>query len=339
MRILEEDLKDSTIRVRIESLDDLWYIRNILSEGDVVSAITFRRVEESADVQRSRERERIPITIKLKVEKIEFQDFDNRLRVLGTVIEGPEDTKGKHQSITITTDSEIAITKEWDQQHMDLLKEATDEKYVTVYTAVAMDEDEAQVFIIHPYGIQQIGTVFSGRSGKYAESAYSESAYFDEIINAIKNYRNRIIVLGPGFARDRFARYCNEKGIRVIGSFPSNRTDSGSVYEFITSADGKRIMSEERISRDKEIVDEFLRAVKKDMAVYGRELTKNALEAGALSDIIMTDEIFRTEEGRAILSTAESLGTKIHIVSVSNDPGQMIKKFGGVAGLLRFKPQ
>ncbi len=339
MRILEEDLKNKTYRIRIESLDDLWYLRNILSEGDDVSAITFRRVEESADVQRSRERERIPITIKLKVEKIEFQDFDNRLRILGTVIEGPEDTKGKHQSITVTVDSEISVTKEWDDQHIDLLKEATDEKYVAVYTAVAMDEDEAQIFLIHPYGIQQIGTVYSGRSGKYADSSYSEASYFDQIMNTVKNYSSSIIILGPGFARDRFARYCAQKGVNVIGSFPANRTDSGAVYEFITSADGEKLLSNERIARDKEIVDEFLIAVKKDMGVYGREQTESALEMGAMSDLIITDEVFRTEDGRKLLSIAQTVGTRIHIVSVSNDPGQIVKKFGGFAGILRYRMQ
>ncbi|KAA8922959.1 mRNA surveillance protein pelota [Thermoplasma sp.] len=339
MRILEEDLRNSTYRIRVESLDDLWYLRNILSEGDTVSAVTLRRVEESADVQRSRERERIPITIKLRVEKIEFQDFDNRLRILGTVIEGPEDTRGKHQSITVTVDSEISITKIWQEEHIRMLKEATDERFVTIYTAVAMDEDEAQVFLIHPYGVQQIGTVFSGRSGKYAESNYSETSYFEQIINVVKNYQSRIIVLGPGFARDRFATYCKQKGLSIIGSFPANRTDSGAVYEFITSADVEKLLSEERIARDKEVVDEFLIALRKDMAVYGRDQTTSALENGALSDLIITDEVFRTDEGRKLLGTAESVGTKIHIVSVSNDPGQMVKKFGGFAGILRYRPQ
>ncbi|BAB59604.1 cell cycle control protein Pelota [Thermoplasma volcanium GSS1] len=339
MRLLDKDEKLGRYTLRIENLDDLWYLKNIIAPGDKISAVTFRRIEESSDMQRSREKERIPIRVTIEVEKIEFQDFENRLRILGKVTNGPEDTIGKYQSITVSEETELDVIKVWDDDSINMLKEATEQEHAAVYLAIALDDDEANVFIIHPYGIQQMGTIYSGRSGKYSESSYSETSYFSAIENAIKQFKYPIIVIGPGFAKNGLSAFLKERNYKVVAVSSSNRTDQGAIYEFISSEDGKKLISKEQISRDNEIVSAFLSSLRRGSGIYGSEEIRKYLEMGALSDLIITDKKFRSETGRELLSLARSVGTDIHIVSTSNDMGEIIEKFGGYAGILRYKVQ
>ena len=49
MRVLHQNRKNNEIKLRIENLDDLWHVYNIVEKNDLVFAFTYRKIEKATD--------------------------------------------------------------------------------------------------------------------------------------------------------------------------------------------------------------------------------------------------------------------------------------------------
>ena len=54
MKVIFKDLKHGEIKVAPENLDDIWYLYNIIDEGDLVRALSYRTDEQKDDKIRSK---------------------------------------------------------------------------------------------------------------------------------------------------------------------------------------------------------------------------------------------------------------------------------------------
>ena len=104
LKIIEDNPKESKLVLMINTIDDLWYLKNILDRGDQIITSVFRRQEQNADLNRSKATERKKINIKLNVEKIDFLPYTDNLKILGEILEG--ENSGSHQSVMIGVDAE-----------------------------------------------------------------------------------------------------------------------------------------------------------------------------------------------------------------------------------------
>ena len=91
MKVLHQDRFKGEIKMQVEVSDDLWHLYNILTPGDLVYASTYRREEAKSDKIRAERGEKKRMTLGIRLEKVEFGEFDNRLRLLGVIEEGPQD--------------------------------------------------------------------------------------------------------------------------------------------------------------------------------------------------------------------------------------------------------
>ena len=109
MQIIFQDAKKGIIKVQTQSLDDLWTLYNIIQAGDIVGAVTLRRV-----VMRDGDAgEKKPMHLDFKVEGVEFHEFSNRLRVKGKIISGPDEfiALGQYHTIDIETRTKTTIIR------------------------------------------------------------------------------------------------------------------------------------------------------------------------------------------------------------------------------------
>ena len=106
MKIVATDLRKGIVKVRIETVDDLWVLKNVIKVGDVVVGRTLRDVKIEGEGKR-----RLPMILAIKVKNMYFQPFSSRLRVHGIIIEGPDGygLKGSHHTLNIDVGSEIGI--------------------------------------------------------------------------------------------------------------------------------------------------------------------------------------------------------------------------------------
>ena len=63
MRILNEDASAGSMRIQIETDEDIWHLYNVIEVGDLVPASTTRREEKSADKLRAERAEKKRMTL------------------------------------------------------------------------------------------------------------------------------------------------------------------------------------------------------------------------------------------------------------------------------------
>ena len=211
MKVVFKDLKHGEIKIIPENLDDIWHLYNIVEEGDLVRAVTFRTDEQKDDKIRSKKAEKKRMKLGIRVEKVSFHEFSDRLRVHGTIEEGPQDLGSYH---TYNIDAEqmekfSIIKDEWRHHHLERIDEAVKQRTQPILVFVSLDEDNATIAILRQSGIQVIADVDSKRSGKMYESKETDQEYYGEILSVLKPIKNEnspLVIIGPGFTREHFIK-------------------------------------------------------------------------------------------------------------------------------------
>ena len=66
MKIIKENIKKGFITIKIEDLDDLWYLSQVIDENDFISGKTLRKIKLESDI-RSKKIEKKPVKLKIQV--------------------------------------------------------------------------------------------------------------------------------------------------------------------------------------------------------------------------------------------------------------------------------
>ncbi|MGB9828345.1 MAG: mRNA surveillance protein Pelota, partial [Thermosphaera sp.] len=163
MKILEEDLKKGWIKILVEDEDDLWILYNLLSPGDIVYGRTSREVKQGEGGSSRR----VSMTLGLRVEKLEFQEFSDRLRVRGIVVEGPEEfgVKGHYHTINLSPGDALVVFKEkWSASELEALRRSSVKRRRVML--VNIDHDEACIAMLTEQGVVQLSEAYGRLPGK-----------------------------------------------------------------------------------------------------------------------------------------------------------------------------
>lgn len=327
--------------LKTESMDDLWYLKNILSKEMLVKKTVMRREEKKDDMERSKESKRKPVTVTIQPESVDFQPFTDRLRITGIIREGPEGLAGQHQSLVISADDDVEIWMDsWDNLTQDLLKESLI-KSSSGAIFVSMDDESASIYTLRDYGLYLNGKIDSGKSGKAYNVNYSRNAYFQEIEKFLMGITGDfpVIITGAGFEGENFLKFLQEKKFpKKVFQFSSSNSEDGAIYEIIGKEQVRRILGNSRLSREREAMEQFLKELGKNgNCTYGYEEIKRYAEAGAISKLIVLENLIRESNVVQIMEIARSTGSEIIIASDSGQYGQMLMGFGGYVALTRYR--
>ncbi|HWG91420.1 MAG TPA: mRNA surveillance protein pelota [Candidatus Thermoplasmatota archaeon] len=347
MKVLHQDAREGVIRVRPDSLDDLWTLQQLVERGDVAKALTFRAPEEAkTDAARQGKVEKRPMVLGVRVEDVEFHEFANRLRILGIIVEGPQD-HSQHHTLNIEAHTELEVRKpRWKDHHLQMLKEAVEATAKPLVVLLAIEENEAVVAALRQYGVAKLADIAGHVSGKrYAQDGRAdEAAFFDEVLMALRDYRKEgqpLVVLGPGFAKERFLAYARGKEPEHVKGAAVEATGQAGmtgIHEAIKRGVVDRVQKDSRVAKDTHTVERVLEAMAKDDPVaYGPREVEHALDSGAVELLLVTDRLVRDGKADAWLTKAKGTGAEAHIVSTSHEAGQKLENLTGVAALLRFR--
>ena len=126
MKVLHQDSRTNEIKLLPETIDDLWHLYNLVDESDLVYAMTYRRKEDRGDKLRPERMEKARMRLGIRVRKVEFHETDDRLRILGSIEEGPQDL-GQHHTLMVGPGDDISIVKPgWRNVHFERIKRAVD---------------------------------------------------------------------------------------------------------------------------------------------------------------------------------------------------------------------
>ena len=356
MKILEIDKKYENISVRTENLNDLWTLFNVIDKNDEVSARTHRRIvlKEGSKGERKR------MNLKLKVESVSFHEFSNRLRVKGTILEGPEDfvSYGTYHTFNIEPGQKLTIKKErWLKNEIKRLKKPSTFETDFNMLMIAIETGLATISLITNFSHNRIATIKKNIPGKRYEQSFRNKAYeefFSDVSRIlsekIKNVKiNTIIICGPGSTKDRFDQFIKQKAQipnlpKIYCIHASSGTES-AILETLKSKELKSLKENVKVLLETEKIEEIMQlfATNSDLIVIGFDEISNAIEKGAVKELFCADILIRgaSKEKKLqierILNGVEKVGGKIHILSSEHPTGQQIIDLGSLVAILRYK--
>ena len=169
MQIKNQDKKIGLIEVIPETIDDLWHLSHIVEEGDYVSTLTTRRIQDKTSGKTRADRGvKKTFFLGIRVEKINFHKYTGMLRFTGIIESGPEDLVplGSHHTINVQINNSIKIQKTWNKWSLERLNTAVKASKRPTEIIVAMEDNTTDLGIIKQYGIEYIGPIMGDISGK-----------------------------------------------------------------------------------------------------------------------------------------------------------------------------
>ncbi len=333
MKILRRDLKEGIVKVMVQDREDCWHLYSVIERGDRVSSVTYRTKKDKGDKARSKKEEKERVYITIEVEDKEFQKFTDRLRIRGRIVEGVEEI-GAYHTFNVEPGMELKIEKdEWKRWQLERLERAT--KKHPKMVVVAMDDESATIARLHEYGVEEVATIYSGRSGKMYEDESNTGNYYQQILSKIKAMNVPVAIVGPGFEKDRFVEFAKSELKDYIVDNVSQAGMTG-VYEAIKRGVVERIMKENRVAKETAMLEQVMKEISRGGAVaYGKEEVRKAVETGAVELLLVENNMLMEEE--EIIKKAEEMGARVEIISEWHEGGQKLHALGGIAALLRYR--
>lgn len=347
MKIIFKDPKSGEIKLVPENLDDIWHLYNIIEEGDLVRAVTFRTAEdEKADKLRAKKTEKKRMKLGIRVEKLAFHEFSNRLRIQGVIIEGPQDLGSYH---TFNVDAEemqpLSIVKDhWKAHQLERIDEAVQQRTQPMLVFVSLDEDTANIVILYQSGVQSVAEIDAHRSGKMYESKETTGEYYGETLSVVKSVikpESPLVVIGPGFAREHFMKFTREKDPALFDHTLTHATANAGlngVHEALKIGIVEQITKENRVSKETQAVESLFEEIKKNgLVTYGKNEVSDALSRGAVKKLLISDTLVRSKEGEQLMDQARDTHSEFIIINTMHEAGKKFEGIGGIAAFLRFK--
>ena len=347
MKVIFKDPKSGEIKLIPENLDDIWHLYNIIEEGDLVRMVTFRTAEgEKADKLRAKKTEKKKMKLGIQVEKVNFHEFSNRLRIQGVIKEGPQDLGSHH---TFNVDAEemqpLSIQKErWKLHQLQRIDEAVQQRTQPMLVFVSLDDDAATVALLFQSGVQLVAEIDAHRSGKMYESKETTPEYYGEIFSVIKTVKkpdSPLVVIGPGFTREHLMKAGKDKESQLFKDCITHATANAGmngVHEALKVGIVEQITKENRVSKETQAVENVFERIKKDgLVTYGLKEVEDALTRGAADHLFLSDVLVRTKNGEYLLDLARKTHCEFMIINSMHETGKKFEGIGGVAALLRFK--
>ena len=343
MKVVFRDLRNGEIKLRVETEDDLWHLYNIVRPGDLVFALTQRREEKASDKIRAERGEKRTMRLGIRVEKVEFHEFTDRLRILGVIEQGPQDI-GKYHTLNIGVGSELSIIKErWGRGELSRIEEAEKSTERPLMTFLTMEDNEAEIFVLREYGMKRIASVsFSGLGKQYGSSKKED--YFNEVWKALKeSYKDGVLmIIGPGFTKEEFAAWLREKDpslTRNAHIYGAAHGGGAGINEVMKKA-GAEVLEGFTLTRETQDVERLFSEISKNgAAAYGKDEVKEFLKMGAVEKLLILSRMMRSGEGEELIRLAEETGASVSVISEYGEPGKRLESIGGVAAILRYVPR
>jgi protein pelota len=357
LKILEINLKKGFVKVVPESPDDFWHLYNVIYKNDEVYARTTREVKTDEKYGRPKRGERIPVFLGVKVENVTWDRLLGRLRVHGTICEGPETVPGgAHHTLNVTLNTPMTIVKkEWPEHLIKRLRGASETSEKPIIIA-SIDDEGYAIASTAQYGIEVKVEERVKLPGKLETGKRSAATneYFRNVLSSLRQVwtatRCPIAIIGVGFMKNDFAKFVDNEASDVAKSVADvkgvNNGGVAGIYEALRSGVLLKTMKQLRIAEETGVIEEILKRLGKGESnvTYGLEQVEKTAELGAVEKLAVADTMLREsdEEKRLriekIMEAVEQRGGTIIVIGTEHEAGTKLLGLGGIAALLRFAP-
>jgi peptide chain release factor subunit 1 len=177
------------------------------------------------------------------------------------------------------------------------------------YVLLVLDGREATVATLKGFHIQVIKKLNSMVHAKVRKGGQSAARYERIIEESIGQYYTRVsdiinstfeasqfkikglIVGGPGPTKEGFVKQNSlNYQIKILGTFDTGYTDEYGLHELVEKS--SELLKEQQAVQERKVIERFMQEiVRKELATYGYENTRKALEAKQVSTLIINDSL------------------------------------------------
>ena len=331
----------------IESSEDLWTLRRLISRGDVIVTRSSRVVKKEDEFSRPDKGERVGFSMALSVEVVTLDSSIERVRVRGTIMEASDEnvTKSGSHSVTISPGQSLTIRKNhWSALAIRLLRPT--EGASTRFILVATDRRETGVGTLTGSHLAVLTTIESGLGGKMFDEQ-SSKPYVSKVVSLVaQTYRegDQIVVAGPGNSKSVVAnqlRQALNTPATVVEGF--DLTGSDGIRSMVKDPAFQQIAKGSVLVEMQKLVSEVVKRVSSgdSKVAYSLPRVREAASAGAVDACAVSDNVFSTgvdeQELVDVLNTVEEKGGIVFLADSSLEFGKQVSAFGGIVSLLRYQ--
>ena len=216
MKIVKFYESAGSLKLKVDTLEDLWTAQRIIFANDIVKSESERKFKSSE----SDKGELKKVVITLKVEKTELDKDAIRLRVLGKIMEGRplEYVRiNSYHTLNIAPGDIFEIIKtEWHDYIISVVRNAVSDSKRPRLGLIILDDEKAMPAYMLGYGVDFGNEIYSKLSKRMSQKDFQEQQkkYYDEIISMIRGMVvDTVVVAGPGFTKDSLKVYGESSGI------------------------------------------------------------------------------------------------------------------------------
>ena len=346
MIVQKLDQKNSRLSVRIDSLDDLVFLKQIIESGDFVTGRTYRKIKLGEEGSRQKSIKK-SVKIKLRVDKLAFDRF---LRIHGTVeteIEGI--AMHSAHSIEVGMGTELEIEKEgWKKYQLTLIKNAEEASKAPKALICVLDDEQASFAHITSSGYTKLGRI-SLRLSKKRYEEQKNQGYKDiqrvakEIDSKFNDRKVEMIILGsPLFWKEIVKKQLDEdfpETAKKVHLKDVSSGDEDGIRELISGNALDKILKNSQLSREEDLINDVLNQLAKNskLIIYGVKDTGKAAEAGAVESILISESrLDGSEKIKELIDNVENSGGTINLISSSSPAGKKLNGLKGIIAKLRY---
>ena len=351
MKIINEDEKEGIVEVVPETLDDLWHLSHIVEVGDNASSKTTRRIQDNTgDKLRSDRGVKKTFYLSLDIENVSFHLFTGKLRLTGVITRGPEDLipLGSHHTLEVKLNTPITIKKErWPKWAIKRLNQAIEASKKLSAIIVVLEDDTATLGLMRQFGIEYYGPIKGSVSGKRIVDKNRQKSivqFYEKVIESIEKFDSiqNIVIAGPGFVKNDFYDYLKDKHSDLAKIAIIEPTGSGGrngISEVLKKGTVEKLTSENRVAFEMSAVNNLLTEIAKNSSkvVYGLKETKNAINLGAVSQLLILDTKVASESMGEAMDMVENMKGEVMVISSEHEGGKQLESLGGMAAILRYE--
>ncbi|MEM1557378.1 MAG: mRNA surveillance protein pelota [Thermoproteota archaeon] len=346
--MIEVDYSKSVLKIRPFSGEELWKVYHLIDKNDLASAETIRVIKIDED-----EKIRRKVFMKIMVEEVEFDVPSETIHLKGRVLDCPEDlegVKGHYHTLAIGVGDRLILEKqEISPLHIKLLNQEVNTRKLIV---IAIELGIATVTIVKDYGIVESNTIEQDIAGKKFPEEHEASVrrFFREVTNILRELwlkeKPRIIIIGPSVIRELFLNFLKEehKSVHgaVAGCFHASGGTISAINEFLKSGEMKVVAKELKSIDEIMAVEDLLKSIAEEKAVYGVEETWKAVEKGAVSHLIIHVKLASKSRDllnkvASMMRLVEAYGGKVTLVSGRHESTDKLNNIGGIGAILRYR--
>lgn len=367
MKINRRDLVPDgpgSVKMTPVDADDLWFVYNLIAQGDSVMAGTVRKVLRETST--GRDAERVKLKLEIKVEAIEYDKVGSVLRIRGkNVLENEYVKIGAFHTLEIELRRPFVLRKElWDSMALHVLNQASDPAASADLAVVLMQEGLAHILLVGrslTTTRAKIETSIPRKHGP-AIAGYQTALnkFFEHLLQAFLkhvdfNVVRCAVIASPGFTKDQFHRHllleAERRQLRPIIENKSRivlvHTSSGykhSLKEVLDAPNVMNMIKDTKAAQEVRVLKDFFDMLSNDpdRACYGPKHVEVAHERMAVQTLLITDELFRNADIPMrkkyvnLVNSVKGSGGTVHIFSSMHASGEQLAQLTGVAAILRF---